>query len=262
MALGDAKGKGNNSNGNKLFENTYYSRVGFKDYENKLRLGFNFKSGMLVTDLSKEKDGFSYESIISVFITPTKSKILLDQMEAFERYIAEGGTDPERGFGINSGMGEIVSVLIFHLNENGTKAVTLGKVNGNGEYTEKYDYNFAAGFHYGLEWKGISSMNCEKVFSDEVEYEMFKETVRQFSISSNGAMAYSVADLTRYDTRAILNKMNPIFDKLGIERSRGNGNSGPSNNFFNNRDNNRNGGSSQHKSYDEMNDDLPFDDED
>ena len=52
MSLGDAKGK--IGNGNKVFENTYYSRVGFKDYDQKLRLGFQYKSGMLVVDLSKE----------------------------------------------------------------------------------------------------------------------------------------------------------------------------------------------------------------
>lgn len=261
MALGDAKGK-SSGNGNKLFENTYYSRVGFKDYENKLRLGFNFKSGMLVVDLSKEKEGFAYDTLLGVFVTPTKSKILLAEIAAFEKYLEEGGCDPERGFGINSGMGEIVSVLILHVNEDGKKTITLGKVDGNGKYTEKYDYVFATDFHYGLNWNNINNMDCEKVFNNDVEFEMFVETIKQFSISSNGAMAYSVADLTRYDTRAILNKMNPIFDKLGIDRSRGgNGNSGSSNNFFN-RNESRNGGSSQHKSYDELEDGLPFDDED
>ena len=34
MALGDVKGRSNsNGSSNKLYENTYYSRVGFKDYE-------------------------------------------------------------------------------------------------------------------------------------------------------------------------------------------------------------------------------------
>lgn len=254
MSLGDAKGK--NGNGNKVFENTYYSRVGFKDYDQKLRLGFQYKSGMLVVDLSKEKDGFSYETAANIFITPTKSKILLKQIEMFEKYLSEEShPDPNKGFGINAGMGEIVSVLILHVNEDGKKSITIGKVNGDGKYTERVDYTFSTDFNYGLEWKNISSMNCEKKYCDTVEFEMFVDAIQQFSLASNGAYAYSVADLTRYDTRSILNKMNPIYDKLGIERNNGNNRSG--NNFFNK--DRGNGGTSEHKSYDDMEEDLPFD---
>ena len=55
-----------------------------------------------------------------------------------------------------------------------------------------------------------------------------------FARSMSGAYAYSVADLTRYDLGAIKSKMDPIYDKLGIERrSPGNRNYGE-NNFLTN----------------------------
>lgn len=255
MSLGDAKGRGN-GNSNKLFENTYYSRVGFKDYDRKLKLGFQFKSGMLVVDISKEKDGFEFESLVNIFITPTKAKILSSIFKQFENDIENGTFIPGKGYGINAGMGEIVSVLILGISEDGKKMITIGKVNGDGKFTEKVDYIFNTDFHYGLKWANIDSMNCEKMYDNDVEYNQFVDTINQFALASNGAYAYSVADLTRYDTRSILNKMNPIYDKLGIERN----SKGSGNNFFN-RDNNRNSGSAEHKSYDDMMDDLPFDED-
>ena len=80
MALGD--GKGNSNGGKKLFENQYYSRIGFKQYNEKdtknndKRLGISYKSGMMILEISRAKEGgFEYESLISVYITATKAKI-------------------------------------------------------------------------------------------------------------------------------------------------------------------------------------------
>jgi hypothetical protein len=50
----------------------------------------------------------------------------------------------------------------------------------------------------------------------------------------NGAIAYSFADLTRYDNARILGKLDPIYDKLGIERRSYNNRGNGSNNFLNN----------------------------
>ena len=55
-------------------------------------------------------------------------------------------------------------------------------------------------------------------------------------IADDWNYAYSVADLTRYDLGAIKSKMDPIYDKLGIERRsyNGNRNYGGENNFLTN----------------------------
>lgn len=255
MSLGDAKGKNGN---NKLFENTYYSRIGFKDYENKLKLGFQYKSGMLVVNISKEKNnGFEFETLVEIFVTPTKAKILSKLIKEYDKEFDNGSIIAGRGYGINAGMGEIVSILVLTVNEDGNRMITIGKVDGNGKYVEKVDYVFNTNFHYGLVWDNINNMDCTKQYDNDVEYNLFVDTINSFADASNGAIAYSVADLTRYDTKSILSKMNPIYDKLGIERN----NRSSGNNFFNSRGDNSSSGSAQHKSYDEMMDDLPIDED-
>lgn len=261
MSLGDGR---NNNNGNKMFENTYYSRIRFKDYEKKLTLGFQFKSGMLVVDISKEKEGFEYETVANIFITPTKAKLLEAMINQFKADMEAGIPIPENGYGINAGMGEIVSVLALHTTKDDGIGVTIGKVDGSGSYTTKVDFTFNKQFHYGLKWGNVETMDVEKQYIDTVEFDQFCDIITQFAIASSGATAYSVADLTRYDHRALMNRFNPIYDKLGIERGNGSGGRGnySNNNFFNG----NNGGSkpasnSSHKSYEDAMDDLPFEED-
>lgn len=251
-------GLGDDRNNKQLYENSYYSRIKFKDYNNKLSLGFRFKSGMLVVGISQEKDNFQYELLIEMYITTTKAKILLEEIEQFEKDINTGLIDPHHGYGINGGLGEIVSVLCVHITKDNGKAVFIGKVNNNGQFVNQVDFNFNSNnFHYGLKWDNISSMEtAKKNYHNEIEFELFKDVLTQFANSSSGAVGYSVADITRYDHRSILNKMNPIYDKLGIERyDNNNGSVGTaaSNNFMNSPAN-----SSSHKSYDDIDEELPF----
>lgn len=248
MALGD---------GGKVYENTYYSRMRFKDYDKKVGLGFKFKSGMLVAEISQEKDGFQYETIVDIFITSTKAKILLEEIKRFEKDIDTGVAEPNKGYGINAGMGEVVSILALHTTPDGGKAVFIGKVDNSGNITKSYDHVFNnKDFHYGLTWSDIESMSVTKNYYNELEYEQFKDTIHQFVDVSSGAIGYAVADITRYDNQRILKKMDPIFDKLGIERNNRNGynrNGNGSNDYFMNAP-----ASSNHKNYDDMEEDLPF----
>lgn len=249
MALGDNRGN------NKLFESTYYSRLGFNSQVSKNKLGFSFKSGMLVLNISKTKDGGGFDSLIDSFITSTKSKILLNMIREFEEDI-KNGTVRSSGYGIQSGLGSTVTLTIIHLTEDGHKAITIEKVDESGTVTEGYTVVFNSQYHYGIklnDYKDVSSFN--NVYQDDVEFEQFKTVLSQFEQASNGAAAYFVHDLGRYDHAALMNKMNPIYDKLGIERNRNN-NSGGGNSYFN-----RNNGSSSHKSYEDMEEDLPFADD-
>lgn len=258
MALGDSN---RNGNSNKLYENTYYSRFGIKDYilNSGKRFGISYKSGMMIFDISKEKDGgFSFESIISVYITITKAKILLEQIRLFKEELKKGLSDPNKGFGINTGMGEIQTILAFHVTADKQPAMMIGKINADGEFTAKEDFVFNTNdFHYGLQWDNIDKMKFKKDVYNNIELDMLETAIESFAVNMNGAIAYSVADLTRYDTRSILNKMNPIYDKLGIERqnfgsSRGNSNPG----FFNG------GGTSNHKDFESVSRSLMDEDED
>lgn len=262
MALGD------NKNGkNKIFENQYYSRIGFREYENNnmkdKRLGISYKSGMMILEISKAKEGgFEYEPLVSVYITPTKAKIFAYQIDEFKKELENGLSDSSKGFGINTGMGETQTVALVHINSNNDKVLTICKVDSNGNITNSEDFTFNSNFHYGIEFNDYKKMDFNKVMYNDIEFEQLEEAINSFAINSNGAIAYSVADLTRYDYRAIMNKMNPIYDALGIERNNGGNSRNNSGGGFFNSGNNNNRGTSNHKSYDEMNDDLPFEDED
>ena len=252
-------GRGNNNGGNnKNYDRTYYSRLSFKDYthDSKIRLGFQFRTGMIIVDMSAEKNEFEYESVEQCFITGTKAKILLAMMKRFEKDIEEGTFDIHKGYGINTGMGETQTVLILGLTDNNEKTITISKVDKNGNIEKSHTYIFNSNFHYGLAWNNVQNMDFERIYTDNVEYELFKGAIATFAENCNGALGYTVADITRYDHASIMKKMDPIFDKLGIERASGNSRGNSSGGGFFNNPGNR---SSEHKSYDDMEDELPFD---
>ena len=267
MALGDTNYNSNNGNGgdsgnkNRLYDNTYYSRVKIKNYESKLIIGFKFRSGMLNIDVSKEKENYQYESIFDMMVTYPKAKILLSMIQRYKQDIASGIINPEHGYGIESGMGDTKSVLIIHPTVSGGTVITFGKVTIDGNFNDRIDVEMNNNdFHFGLEWNDISGMKISKVFENDTDFSIFEDVITQFVNNGTGATGYSVADMTRYDYKAIMNKMNPIYDKLGIPRNTGGNNGGnrqQSGGYFDRVPS----ATSNHKSFEEMEDDLPFDED-
>lgn len=261
MALGDLRNN-NNSSGNgksKFYENTYYSRLSFNNSDD-LRLGFSFKSGMIVAEIAKKKEGFQYEALVSCFITPTKAKILFEQMQNFKSQIDSNIYKDGSAFGINSGMGEVSSVFLIHMFDK-VPAITIGKINSDGNYVQKVTFKFNTNYHYGINLTDFDSMaTCSKEFYNNTEFDQIMEFLSAFSNSMNGAIAYSVLDLGRYDFRGLSNKLNPIYDKLGIERMSSNGGGNSDNNFFSGSNGGMNRGKSSTTSIDSIMDDLPSED--
>ena len=138
--LGDLRSNSNAGKSNKLYENTYYSRISMKGSDG-LRLGFSFKSGMLVVDISQEKDGFQFETLSSCFLTPTKALLMFNQIEAFKAALENNTYKDGTGYGVNTGIGDISTVLLVH-KVDGCSAVTIGKVNADGNYVSKFTYKF------------------------------------------------------------------------------------------------------------------------
>lgn len=247
MALGNENGR--------RFDPSYFSRFSITDQESKLRLGFRFSSGMLVVGISKLKDAttFEYETLDEIFITPTKANILLNMMEVYN----DGDAAPE-GVGITAGLKETVSAIVVDPN-----SVTIGKVNNNGDWVSKHTVNFNKNYHYGIHWTNIEKNQFDRQFVDDTDYKMFKQLLQSFADNMTGAIAYSVADLARFDTSRATGRLKPIYDKLGIEwGGGGNGSSGgrgSGNNFFNNSTRNEATGTAEHKDMDDVIDELPFD---
>lgn len=248
-----------NAGSNKLYENTYYSRLGIKNPNTKLRLGFSFKSGMLVVEIAEEKEGFKYDILSSCYLTPTKAALMYNQILEFKSQVESGKYKEGTAFGVNTGMGDISTVLLIH-QVDGNNAVTLGKVNSEGNYISKFTFTFNKAYHFGITLSDYTVMSsCKKDIYDDIELEQFVQIIKSFAENMNGAVAYSTIDLARFDYKAMMNKMNPIYDKLGIERKSYH-NSSSENNFFSGNNGGFNRGTSSNTTLDDVMDDLPTED--
>lgn len=252
----------NNSNAgsNKLYENTYYSRIGMKNPNTKLRLGFSFKSGMLVVEIAEEKEGFKYDILSSCYLTPTKAMLMYEQIQEFNNQVKEGKYKEGTAFGVNTGMGDISTVLLLHQVDK-NNAVTIGKVNSEGNYISKFTFTFNKSYHFGITLSDYESMSsCKKNIYDDIELEQFTQIIKSFAYNMNGVIGYSTIDLARFDYKALSNKLNPIYDKLGIERKTYHGSSASENNFFSGNNGGFNRGTSSNTTLDDIMDDLPTED--
>lgn len=238
MAIGDYGNNNNNNSGNngKIFENTYFSRLRFKNADNKLALGFSFRSGLLILEISEVQDqnGFKYESLGSIFLSPTKARLFADEIRKFKEYLNSGDIIPNKAFGVNAGMGEKVSYIGIHADESKNIFITIGKIDGSGQIIEQVTMPLNKEYHFSLEWDNIQTMELSKVYNDELELDQLLDLLDDFARSMSGATAYSTIDLGRYDLGRILKKMDPIYDKLGIERMNSGSSYGKSNNFLDN----------------------------
>lgn len=229
MAIGDNNYSGNGSNNGgsgKLFENTYYSRLRFKNSETKLALAPYFRSGLLYMDLSEMQEGFKYNSVISMALSPTKARLLADEIVKFKEYLNSEEIIPGKAFGVNGGMGDKVSYIGFHASPDKTIFVTIGKIDGNGNIIESRTTSLNKDYHFALEWDNIENMSVSKSYNDNIEIDQIYEMLVDFSRNMSGASAYATLDLGRYDYDRLMKRIDPIYDRLGIERKNsGNGNS-------------------------------------
>ena len=244
MAIGDNT---NNSNNGKLFENTYYSRIRIKNSDSKLTLTPSFRSGLLILEISELKEGFKYEPLIAIHLSPTKAKLFAKEIEKFRNYLETETIVSERAFGVNAGMNDKISFIAIHSDIERNIYITIGKFDSEGNITESETLKFNKDYHFSLEWDNLQKMEVSKVYDNGIELEQLYELCKDFGRNMNGANAYAQLDLGRFDTARILKKMDPIYDKLGIERRTMGTNGASRNNFLNSAK-----VSSNHTSFDEM----------
>ena len=255
MAIGEyGNNKPSNEGKGKLYEQAYYPRIGTKA-ENGLQLKYTFRSGLLSVSIQEWKDA-KFETLAEIFLSPMKAYLFAEELDKFKGYYLAGDKEalaPGKAYGVNAGMGEKVSYIGIHMDENERMLMTIGKIDGSGNILESCTIELNKDYHYALEWDNINTMDLAKAFNNFAEFDMLRNMVYDFGRNMNGAIAYSVADLTRYDQARILGKMDPIYDKLGIERrNNGNQNSGNSYNRSNNFLNNSRSVESEHRSYDSI----------
>ena len=222
MAIGDQGtnnyGKNNNSN-KKLFEYTYYSRTKSKNDESKKAINISYNGGLMKIAIDELVDGFKYETRGIANVSQTKANLLIHEMSKFEEYINTAKKiDPAKGFGIVCGMNEKTTFIGFRSNESKDIIMFIGKFDNNGVILEMANYTFPKDYDFSVNWTDVDSNKLEKVYDNMLEYSMIKQSVADFAHYMNGALAYSVLDTARWDYARMINKMNPIYDALNIER--------------------------------------------
>lgn len=235
MALGDSNA---NAKGNRPFENTFYSRIRFRN--NGMSLGFQFRSGLLVVTISEEKDNFQYTEVAKINLSPAKATTLRDLLVVFREKLQHGTIAPGEAYGVNSGLKETVSFIAFGVTGKISEAgipqycVNIGKVDANANRTEEAQFVFNIDYNYGLIWSNLDAFDVEKEVKDLLELDVFISTLNEFVNTASGAAGYSVFDIGRYELARMI---NPIYDKLGIERSsnKNNGSRGGEDNYFSNK---------------------------
>lgn len=233
MAIGD-NNSGNQENGNKPYDPTYYARFRFSR-NNDLSMSISYRSGLMIVEINKLEEGFKSSALESIYLSPIKAAMLAGQIDAFLKYREEDSIDPGKAFGVPAGMGEKITYIGFSTDENKNIFCTIGKFNGNGEIIESARYQFAMDYNYALEWENIEANELEKIYYNNVEIDVLKQALLDFSRSSTGALGYGTLDLNRYESQRESRRMDQVFDKLGIERrTYGGGNRGGSNNFLSN----------------------------
>ena len=246
MAIGGDNTQSNNQN--KLYESTFYPRIRIKNADSKLNLSPSFRSGLLVLEISELKEGFKYEPLIAIHLSPMKAKLLAKEIEKVRAYYEAGDIQEEKAFGVNAGMNDKVSFIALSADVNKTIIVTIGKFDSEGQIIERYSIALNRDYNFSLEWENLSQMDVVKNYDNMVELEQLYELCKDFGRGMNGAYAYSQIDLNRFEASRVLRKMDPIYDKLGIERINRNGNYNRNNSFLDSAKSN----SSNHMNFDEM----------
>lgn len=221
MALGDNYNK-NNSNNNKNYSPTVYSAYKFNNADSKVdptTLAPSFWNGMLKLSIAPKKEtnngeiAFDYEQSISLYLTHTKARLLLEEIEEFQR-----NPNMYKNVGVSSGSGLI---SLSNGSEFGVNSLILviRKLNPeSGQVESSMAYEFKQDYHYTIRDFEESTVGFSKVFYESIELEQFKTLLKSYYEAMTGAVAYSIIDNLKYDTSRFNTKIDLMMDKLGIEK--------------------------------------------
>ena len=218
MAIGSENmGSTNGYQNNKPFENSYYSRIRFRNGNEQINI--TYRSGLMILEMGTVGDGYKFESAANIHLSPMKAHLLVNAINSLLQYMQdEKKIDPSKAFGVNAGMNEKVSFIGFSTDKDKNIYATIGKFNQEGIITEKAKFQFSKDYNYGLEWTNIEENDIVKVYDNSADITMLKNALTDFARNMSGAAAYAVADTTRYDLHRINRRIDQVFDKLGIER--------------------------------------------
>ena len=215
MALGDNKKQN--------YENTFYSRLKFTNYDEKKMLTFSFWKGFLkvaINNMKESATGVEYEELSVIHLSPVKAQILKEQLVTF-RSMKDSATT-NKSFGVDTGIGETKNFIAIgnipsSKEDDIQRTLFIGKVDINGNLLECNNFNFNHQYHFGIEWSDVKSMKFDTTYQDNTELDLFIVLLDEYIKAITGATAYSVMDMGRFDNSRINTKIELVMNKLGIE---------------------------------------------
>ena len=144
MALGDQNKKQN-------YENSYFSRTKFSNYEDKKTLSFSFWKGNLKVSINEIKESYSgieYEELAYIHLSPNKAQILKSQLIDFINL--EDSATTSLFVGVDTGISDTKNfIAIGNTTDSSEKDIQrvlcIGKVSPDGKVLEKTDFKFVLG---------------------------------------------------------------------------------------------------------------------
>lgn len=245
MAIGDYGNNGssrggyqnNSSNGNKVYEPTYYSRFRIRNDKENKTLTISYRSALMIIEINDVDATNGYKPIpaISLYLTGMKANMLVKEIDAFKAYKEAGDTDPQKAFGVITGSGDKITYIGFSTDDGTNTKINIGKFDGTGQVTESHSITLPMEYNYSIEWNNIEANDLVKVYRDDMDLDILKNALADFGRSFTGGLGYGALDLNRYEQNKDRRSIDQIFDRLGIERrSYNNNNYNSTNNFLNN----------------------------
>ncbi len=225
-----ALGNGNYNNNNQRQESTYYSRLRFADRESGKSVRIKYWKGMMVISIAKggeNENGFKMDDLASVYLSPTKAKVLHD---ALVEFVPDKKHIP---IGVNLGFSETQTCVTFWHEEDGGITMAIAKIDGSGKKESEETFTFAAEYDYYLEFKDYGKMKFDKHFSQDLQLNGLIIAMDEYFKGMCGGIAYSAMDYGRFDNFRTTTKLNAIMDKLGIQRQSSYSGGSGENSYFN-----------------------------
>lgn len=236
MALGGNNTNESNNN-QRMNTPTYYSRLRFRNEEEKTSLDISFWNGTLKLTINpivpfNPTQGRPQDSKDFIHLSPTKCAILGGYVDTIMN-----NESIHDMYGVNSGMTENQSLIVISRNDNNVPYIIISKIDPNGKVISSKQFTFnSEDYHYGLQvdFNGSNAISFDKLNGfKNLELGQFRDLLFDYARYMNGAAAFSYWDLGRYESSKSNNLINRIADKLGIEKpSRGSVGSS-SNSYFN-----------------------------
>lgn len=243
MNFGNNYSTGNFSNNDQKMYNPSVMGIRLNNAESKIdqtAIKFDFWNGMLKISIAGKKPGksnddfasFDFEQAGVVYITHTKARILLAEIEKLE-------ADPSIGnVGVNTGVDGLFSVSTGEEYGASSYCFALRKVdNTTGAVTTSYVYVTKDDYYQSIRSFNEGDKSFTKENYTNVELEILKDILRQYILAATSAIAGSVMNAMKFDLGIARNNFKNICEKLGISYGNKGGNYNSSSNFFNGNNN-------------------------